>query len=147
MIERFNVKFVFIMLVLFMCSCDKEDEPKHPGTLSDNQVEYYVKYEFKFGSYLNLAKQAKVTVVTENGLNSFTLRPSSDWWEGTFGPFKKYTTVRLKATVDMPYPNLHLDGRVSISNGGPFILKDQKQLRSTVLDIQYSVKESDIIDN
>ena len=47
----------------------------------------------------------------------------------------------------MPYPNLHLDGRVSISNGGPFILKDQKQLRSTVLDMQYSVKESDIIDN
>lgn len=110
----------------------------------EETIEYYVKYEYKFSSYMGLAKVAHVEVRTEKNTQSFDIKPSSTFWEGVYGPFHDYTTLRIKARTDRSYPNLNMQARISISNGGPFVLKVEKDIRSQALELCYIVSEKDI---
>ncbi|WP_289862380.1 hypothetical protein [uncultured Duncaniella sp.] len=136
----------FFIISFLFCSCSKDDsiydEPKLD--IEPEPIEYYVKYEYKFGSYLNLAKVAHVQVVTENGVQSFDLRPSSTFWEGVFGPFKDCKSLSITASADQAYPNLNMHARISISKGGPFVLKAQEDKYTQKIQLVYRVTKRDI---
>ncbi|WP_297073481.1 hypothetical protein [uncultured Duncaniella sp.] len=143
--NNYNKLFTILsaVIIFFITSCNKEDnEPFQDNP--EPQIEYYVKYEFKFGSYRNLARVAHVSVTTESGSKSFDLKPSNDWWEGTFGPFKQCKNLILQGTADGSYPNLHMQGRISISTGGPFVLKAQGDEYTKSLQIKYNTTSFDL---
>lgn len=131
---------LLIFIITLFVSCDKdyirEEEP-----IPEPKIEYYVKYEFRFGSYLNLAKKVRITMT---GGKSYELKPSSDWWEGTFGPFKSCQNLCLQGNADQAYPNLNMRGRISISTGGPFILKAYKEEYTKSFNLNYRVTENDL---
>lgn len=142
-----NIVYSSLFIISFLfSSCSKDysiyDEPKLD--IEQETIEYYVKYEYKFGSYRNLAKVAHIQVLTERGVQSFDLRPSSTYWEGVFGPFKECKSLSITASTDQAYPNLNMHARISISNGGPFVLKAQEDKNTQRIQLVYRVKRRDI---
>lgn len=131
-------------VLLFSCK-DKDDKEDEPAP-----IEYYVKYEFQFGSFGsfgNHVKTAHVSVATEDGNRGFNVPASSTMWEGVFGPFKECKTLMIEAQPDGFNSSLHMHGRISISkNGGPFVLKidHEQDLNSIFFRMIYNVTEKDL---
>lgn len=134
----------FVLVSFFLLSsCDEVDEPQMGA--NNDKIEYYVKYEFKFSNYMSLAKNTNITVVTENGSQSFKIKTGDDWWEGTFGPFNKYQTLNINTNVRGAVGNLNIYGKISISTGGPFVLKAYSHTDDrSDFNLSYKVIPSDL---
>lgn len=133
---------------LAFVSCSKDDDdvaqvmPKEQqDQQTDNQVEetrYYVKYEVSYGTVFRNNK-AKVTFMTETGLNTIQISGQKGSWEGTYGPLKKHQNISLKLAIDGTDNENSCHARIYVSRDKePFVIKAEGSGVNT-LELSYKI--------
>lgn len=121
-----------------MMACGKDNEsPLSPGDIDYGSSDsYYVKYEVERGAQVAYGNHTErnITYTDVNGEKKVTVKDSN--WDGTYGPFKKGTTVNLKVQTTGKYDS---NARISVSkNKEPFVIKAETR-ESLSITLSYRI--------
>lgn len=136
-----NFKFIFfILLSLFSfisCSDDDKDEISEE---KQEDVRYYVKYEVYMGLATAYGKPTiGISYTSENGTQGVTTGEAK--WEGTFGPIKKGTHLKISAHGTLVRNDIYNYVRLSVSRDKePFVIKcEDRRLGVSSLSASYDL--------
>lgn len=137
-----NLKFIFFIvfsLFIFTNCSDSDKEDIYDEKQKD--IRYYVKYEVYMGFVGSSwgPHSMGVSYTTENGEQHISTSDSK--WEGTFGPIKKGTKLKISVRGTMVSQDTYNYVRLSVSRDKePFVIKgEDRQKGASSLSVSYDL--------
>ena len=124
---------MLLSVLLSFVSCDKDNDITNTQS-SENQDEYYVRYEV--GVKTSHIPTTHITVNTDSGIKKFE---ASKTFEEIFGPVDKDFYAEIDVLVEWGgYSETTVSIYVS-KNDGPFALKAHKSVTGSKVNLSYQI--------
>lgn len=138
-----------VMFCIAFTSCDHdddelnidEDNKENTGNNDEEDTRYYVKYEVYIGYAHGWGShEMRISYTTENGTQN--VKTTSATWEGTYGPIKKGTKLRISAYGNLARNDTYNYVRLSVCrNKEPFVIKaEERKLGASSLSVGYEIE-------